>query len=220
MFKTESIVGLQDVSACVFIQRANGQILGVSRKEDHHDWGLPGGKMEAEDERDPRRCAARELFEETGVSVDPTLLMPVFQAPARTPGRVAITYYADIQKADYANIQLADSFPVYGVDSHRVINGASVAWVSWPHLLTGSFAAYHKCLGVALDLREQYLVMLLPLVRLVIAPPSLPMLMPVKEFLTAAERTFNLPHDDVRQLLSIAIVRGAVRLGPGGVSAP
>ena len=53
-------------SACVLIQDPyTGLILGVSRKDDPNDFGLPGGKCEPGE--DSLTTALRELREETGV---------------------------------------------------------------------------------------------------------------------------------------------------------
>jgi 8-oxo-dGTP pyrophosphatase MutT (NUDIX family) len=44
-----------------------GEVLAVSRKEDHRDFGLPGGKVDPEDNGDFKRAICREIFEETGI---------------------------------------------------------------------------------------------------------------------------------------------------------
>lgn len=53
-------------AACVLIEE-NGLFLSVSRKDDHEDFGLPGGKL------DPNetfiQAAKREALEETGLLV-------------------------------------------------------------------------------------------------------------------------------------------------------
>ena len=56
MIKTAHIVIFKD-----------GKVLGVSRKDDHTDFGLPGGKMEDSDMGNPEFTAIRECKEETGI---------------------------------------------------------------------------------------------------------------------------------------------------------
>ncbi len=64
-------------SATVLLLSPDGRILGVSRGEDTTDWGMPGGWIEPGET--PREAAARELWEETGILVDPQDLNPVYE---------------------------------------------------------------------------------------------------------------------------------------------
>ena len=47
----------------------DGLVLGVSRKDDHTNMGLPGGKMDPEDMNDPITTCKRETKEETGLDI-------------------------------------------------------------------------------------------------------------------------------------------------------
>jgi 8-oxo-dGTP pyrophosphatase MutT (NUDIX family) len=55
-------------AACVIIRDNNGLVLGVSRKDNHNDFGLVGGKH---DDTDPNIefTAIREAKEETGLDI-------------------------------------------------------------------------------------------------------------------------------------------------------
>jgi 8-oxo-dGTP pyrophosphatase MutT (NUDIX family) len=54
-------------AAVMLIVREDGMILGVTRKNDHTKFGLPGGHVEPNE--DPKDAAIRETFEETGIRV-------------------------------------------------------------------------------------------------------------------------------------------------------
>lgn len=51
-------------SVCVLIKNPEGKILSVSRKTNHNDFGLPGGKIEENETAE--EAIIREVKEETG----------------------------------------------------------------------------------------------------------------------------------------------------------
>lgn len=77
-------------AACVIIRRRNA-VLAVSRKTDSADFGLPGGKIDPGETAEEGAC--REVFEETGVVLDPSDLRLVYQAAAGK--HVCACYVAD-----------------------------------------------------------------------------------------------------------------------------
>lgn len=54
------------LAALALLWNKNGEVLAVSRKDDHEDFGFPGGKVEPTDAT-PDVAMVRELEEETGV---------------------------------------------------------------------------------------------------------------------------------------------------------
>lgn len=56
-------------AASVILINPEGQILCVSRKDNHNDFGLAGGKVDEIDNNNPEACAIRECKEETGLDI-------------------------------------------------------------------------------------------------------------------------------------------------------
>lgn len=119
-------------AANVLIFNDRGEVLAVSRKDNHEDIGLPGGKLE--DGEDFEMAARRECEEETGVT--PIGLRDVFDHPCRV---------------HQAHTFQAESFE----GSPRSVEGAWVGWVKPERLFAEncSFREYNlalfKHLGMA-----------------------------------------------------------------------
>jgi hypothetical protein len=116
------------ITAQVVIINSEGFILGVSRKNNHTDFGLAGGKMDPEDNGNPMTTAIRECKEETGLDV--TNLRLVFAI--HKSGNMGYTY-------------LADYSGEISYDEPHVVK-----WVPFQVLINGSFGRYNEMVGESL----------------------------------------------------------------------
>jgi len=99
--------------------------LGVSRKNDHKDFGLPGGKQE--DRETARDALARELQEETGLAI--TQMSPLFRRFNSHNGKkfLVCTYIVEVSNFDFCTKE-----------------SGLVKWISKEELSSGSFGNYNK----------------------------------------------------------------------------
>ncbi len=116
-------------SACVVLINPEGLVLGVSRKDDHNDFGLIGGRMDPEDMGDPMATAIRECKEETGLDI--TNLRFVFGI--HKGGNMGYTYLADYS----------------GEINHNEPH--VVKWVPFQTLVRGRFGRYNQLVAESLD---------------------------------------------------------------------
>jgi len=111
--------------AVALIMNDRGEILAVSRKDNHEDLGLPGGKLE------PREtfsdAVVREIEEEVGIRI--VRMTAVFDHPDRE--FQAVTFLVHQWEGE-----------------PRSVEGAAVRWVSPSRLLTPecSFRDYNQAL--------------------------------------------------------------------------
>lgn len=117
------------VSAQVVLINPEGYILGVSRKDDHNDFGLPGGKMDPEDNGDPKITAIRETKEETGLDV--TNLRLIFAI--HKDGFMGFTYLAEYS----GNIEHNEPHVV--------------KWQPMEVLVNGRFGKYNKLVSESMN---------------------------------------------------------------------
>jgi mutator protein MutT len=101
-------------------------ILGVSRKYDHNDMGLPGGKCEEGETFE--ECVRREVKEETGLIV--TTCREVFELTLPHNGNLILgkTFLCEVDGEIHT-------------DEPHIVN-----WVTWDKLFEGSFGEYNKAL--------------------------------------------------------------------------
>lgn len=117
------------ITAQVVLINEIGLILGVSRKDNHNDFGLVGGKMDPEDNNDPMATAIRECKEETGLDI--TNLRLVFAI--HKSGNMGYTYLADYS----------------GEINHNEPH--IVKWVPMQVLINGSFGRYNEMVSESLS---------------------------------------------------------------------
>lgn len=107
----------------------DGLTLGVSRKDNHNDFSLIGGKVDPEDEDDIIKAAIRETKEETGLDI--TNLQMIFAIHKDT--RMQFTFLADY------------SGDIKYDEPHMV------KWVPFDVILGGSFGKFNKLVAQSLD---------------------------------------------------------------------
>lgn len=113
-------------AVCALIVDKDNNILSVSRKDNHNDWGLPGGKL---DEGETfNKALLRETLEETGYIIEPLNQLNYFEA--KENNMLVRTYLAQIiakstKKLDSSETGLVD-------------------FKTKEDLLNGSFKEYNK----------------------------------------------------------------------------
>ncbi|ADI96453.1 putative NUDIX hydrolase [Acinetobacter phage Ac42] len=117
-------------AACVLIMDASGKIVTVSRKNDHNDFGMPGGKVDPGE--DELTSAVREVLEETGYDISSTIIEKPIHV-GMCCGYKTSTFLAFLTKEAKANQVMVHESETGKV----VLQDMSV-------LLTGSFAAYNQ----------------------------------------------------------------------------
>lgn len=114
-------------SAQVVLINEEGLILGVSRKDNHKDFGLPGGKLEGNET--PEEAAIRETKEETGLDIyDLQLVFAMFKNEY-----MGYTYLAKYT----------------GEINHNEPH--LVEWVSFYKIIQGSFGRFNQLVSESLD---------------------------------------------------------------------
>lgn len=120
-------------AVCVLIEK-DGLFLAVSRKNNPHDFGLPGGKVDPGETEE--QALRREVLEETGIQIGD--IRRVFE---------------DICKSDRdSNVYSVTTFVTDTFcQSQTSYEKGVIAWVDKDRLLAGSFGKYNKKLFDALS---------------------------------------------------------------------
>lgn len=110
-------------SAAVVIIERDGQVLAVSRRDNHADLGLPGGKIEPGES--PITAACREAAEELGA----TVCNPMLASIADVGGIAVFIYRAEL---------------IGALVEHVNSEGARVCWTYPQKICQGSFGKFNK----------------------------------------------------------------------------
>jgi len=115
-------------AAQVVLLNEQGLVLAVSRKDNHNDFGLPGGKVDPED-ADEMAAAIREVKEETGLDIyDLELVFAMHRN-----GYMGYTYIAKYKKEDIKH------------NEPHVVK-----WVPFEVIMNGSFGKFNRLVAESL----------------------------------------------------------------------
>jgi 8-oxo-dGTP pyrophosphatase MutT (NUDIX family) len=125
------------VSILIESPTQGGLYLGVTRKDRHDQWTLPGGKVDPED-KSSVAAALRELEEETGLVGDPDSVHKVFDGvcEAGSDGRA---FYVDTFLVTQWSGEIS------------TVESGLVGWVTRQQLLDGPFGGYNGRMFAHLD---------------------------------------------------------------------
>ncbi len=116
------------LAVSVIVLNNDNKLIGVSRKDDHNDFGLPGGKVEPDD-RDTLDAIIRELYEETGLLYEREKFIKIYQGCHMEYWQT--TYFVN------AISDMDDS--VFDYDEPHVVK-----WTDWQTVFDGCFGEYNK----------------------------------------------------------------------------
>jgi len=118
----------------LFYQMPDGKILGVSRRDDHTSFGLPGGKVDKNET--PIQALIREVKEETGVTIEEQYCVPFYEREDETHGFISRTY-----------TYVQNPTPIEFTEGVHEENGGYAKMIKWEDLIIGAFGIYNYRLG-------------------------------------------------------------------------
>jgi 8-oxo-dGTP pyrophosphatase MutT (NUDIX family) len=120
-------------SVTAVILNDKGQVLAVSRKDDHSDFGLIGGWVDTKDDS-LEMALCREIKEETGLIVKPTNLLQVLSM--NRGGNMSYSYYVK----DYeGEIETDEPHIVKWTDFDEIKNGSFGYWNTLVEISVNNF---------------------------------------------------------------------------------
>jgi len=120
-------------SVTAVILNDKGQVLAVSRKDDHSDFGIIGGWVDTKDDS-LEMAICREIKEETGLIVKPTNLLQVLSM--NRGGNMSYSYYVK----DYeGEIETDEPHIVKWTDFDEIKNGSFGYWNTLVEMSVNNF---------------------------------------------------------------------------------
>ena len=120
-------------SVTAVILNDKGQVLAVSRKDNHNDFSLPGGWVDTKDDS-LEMAICREIKEETGLIVKPTNLLQVLSM--NRGGNMSYSYYVK----DYeGEIETDEPHIVKWTDFEEIKNGSFGYWNTLVEMSVNNF---------------------------------------------------------------------------------
>ena len=120
-------------SVTAVILNDKGQVLAVSRKDDHSDFGIIGGWVDTKDDS-LEMALCREIKEETGLIVKPTNLLQVLSM--NRGGNMSYSYYVK----DYeGEIETDEPHIVKWTDFDEIKNGSFGYWNTLVEMSVNNF---------------------------------------------------------------------------------
>tara|TARA_Y100000389_G_scaffold112722_1_gene109788 strand:+ start:2951 stop:3343 length:393 start_codon:yes stop_codon:yes gene_type:complete len=120
-------------SVTAVILNGKGQVLAVSRKDNHNDFGLIGGWVDTKDDS-LEMALCREIKEETGLIVKPTNLLQVLSM--NRGGNMSYSYYVK----DYeGEIETDEPHIVKWTDFEEIKNGSFGYWNTLVEMSVNNF---------------------------------------------------------------------------------
>ena len=134
----------------VIVRNAEGEFLGVSRKDNYNLWGFAGGKCEKKES--PEDCAKRELLEETGLVAEEMKFIDtrIYNNTYNRPRTIDTVYCYEITK--YSGELLSE-------EQLKERGEGMIKWVGMSELLVGAFGNYNRAIFEQYyELKNIYLV--------------------------------------------------------------
>lgn len=124
-------------AACVVVFHPdNKRILAVSRKNDHNDWGIPGGKSEPNETY--IQTAVREFKEEIGIQLNCCYLKPIFDCFAGKYHVRTFEYPYELLDSEFAPVGTE------GIKHSDSEESGKVEWRPFLDIMNGTFGDYNK----------------------------------------------------------------------------